>query len=141
MAFTARGAIIRLHGLKEAVMPELAEATLLRIFIAENDRLHGRPLYHVLVEKAREMKMAGATVLPAPAGFGQSRMVRSEINVDAGPHLPIVIEIIDSEEKIAGFLPAIDGMIDSGLVTLEKVRVAFYRKPTQAVAENAARES
>ena len=109
-------------------MPEIAEATLLRIFVAENDRWHGRPLYQALVEKAQEMKMAGATVLPAPVGFGQSRMVRSEINVDAGPYLPIVIEIIDIEENIDRFLPAIDGMIDSGLVTLEQVRAVFYRK-------------
>jgi PII-like signaling protein len=115
-------------------MPEIAEATLLRIFVAENDRWHGRPLYQALVEKAQEMKMAGATVLPAPVGFGQSRMVRSEINVDAGPYLPIVIEIIDIEENIDRFLPAIDGMIDSGLVTLEQVRAVFYRKAAQPSA-------
>jgi PII-like signaling protein len=122
-------------------VPELAEATLLRIFVAENDRLHGRPLYRLLVETAQEMKMAGATVLPAPAGFGQSRMVRSEIDVDAGPHLPIVIEIIDTEANIARFLPAIDGMIDSGLVTLEKVRAAFYRKAAQPAVSSETQES
>ena len=115
-------------------MPELVEATLLRIFVAENDRWHGRVLYHALVEKAQEMKMAGATVLPGPVGFGQSRISRSEINVDAGPYLPIVVEIIDTEENIARFLPAIDGMIESGLVTLEKVRAAFYRKAAQPAA-------
>jgi uncharacterized protein len=115
-------------------MPEIIEATLLRIFIAENDRWHGRVLYHALVEKAQEMKMAGATVLPGPVGFGQSRISRSEINVDAGPYLPIVVEIVDTEENIARFLPAIDGMIESGLVTLEKVRAAFYRKAAQPVA-------
>jgi PII-like signaling protein len=120
-------------------MPEIAEATLLRIFVAENDRLHGRLLYHALVEKAQEMKMAGATVLPAPAGFGQSRMMRSELNVDAGPILPVVIEIVDTEENIARFLPAIDGMIDSGLVTMEKVRAAFYRKAAQPSAPEATR--
>ena len=118
-------------------MPESAEATLLRIFVAENDRLHGRLLYHVLVEKAQEMKMAGATVLPAPVGFGQSRMVRHELNVDAGPYLPVVIEIVDTEENITRFLPAIDGMIDSGLVTLEKVRALFYRKVAQPSAAGA----
>lgn len=115
-------------------MPEIVEATLLRIFVGENDRLHGHLLYRALVEKAQEMKMAGATVLPAPVGFGQSRMMRSELNVDAAPYLPIVIEIVDTEENIARFLPAIDGMIDSGLVTLEKVRAAFYRKAAQASA-------
>jgi uncharacterized protein len=118
-------------------MPEIVEATLLRIFVAENDRLHGRLLYHALVEKAQEMKMAGATVLPAPVGFGHSRTWRSEINVDAGPYLPIVIEIVDTEENITSFLSAIDGMIESGLVTLEKVRAAFYRKAAQpAAADN-----
>jgi len=115
-------------------MPELVEATLLRIFVAENDRWHGRLLYHALVETALEMKMAGATVLPGPVGFGQSRISRSEINVDAGPYLPIVVEIIDTEENIARFLPAIDGMIESGLVTLEKVKAAFYRKLGQPAA-------
>ena len=115
-------------------MPELVEATLLRIFVAENDRCDGRLLYHALVETAQEMKMAGATVLPGPVGFGQSRISRSEINVDAGPYLPIVVEIIDTEQNIARFLPAIDGMIESGLVTLEKVKAAFYRKPGQPAA-------
>lgn len=110
-------------------MPAMEEATLLRIFIAEDDRLHGRPLYRVLVDTARNLHMAGATVLPAPAGFGHSRIVRSELNVDAGPSLPMVVEVVDTEANIARFLPAIDGMIGSGLVTLEKVRAAFYRKP------------
>jgi PII-like signaling protein len=110
-------------------MPDIVDATLLRIFVGENDRLHGRPLYYLLVEKARNLKMAGATVLPAPVGFGQSRRVRSELNIDAGAYLPIVIEIVDTEENIARFLPEIDGMIESGLVTLEKVRAVFYRKP------------
>ena len=120
-------------------MPESADATLLRIFVAENDRLHGRLLYHALVEKAQEMKMAGATVLPGPVGFGQSRMVRHELNVDAGPYLPVVIEIVDTEENITRFLPAIDGMIDSGLVTLEKVRAMFYRKAAQPSAAEVTR--
>jgi hypothetical protein len=109
-------------------VPDVTEATLLRIFVGEDDRSHGHPLYRVLVEKARDMKMAGATVLPAPVGFGQSRTVRSELNIDAGAYTPIVIEIVDTEENIARFLPAIDGMIESGLVTQEKVRAVFYRK-------------
>ena len=109
-------------------MPDITDATLLRIFVGEDDRMHGRPLYHFLVETARDMKIAGATVLPAPIGFGQSRAVRSELHIDAGAYTPIVIEIVDTEENIARFLPAIDGMIESGLVTLEKVRAIFYRK-------------
>jgi uncharacterized protein len=118
-------------------MPEIAEATLLRIFVAENDRLHGHLLYSALVEKAQEMKMAGATVLPAPVGYGQSRIVRHELNVDAGPYLPVVIEIVDTEENITRFLSAINGMIDSGLVTLEKVKAVFYRKAAQPSATEA----
>jgi uncharacterized protein len=118
-------------------MPAIAEATLLRIFVAENDRLHGHLLYSALVEKAQEMKMAGATVLPAPVGYGQSRIVRHELNVDAGPYLPVVIEIVDTEENITRFLSAINGMIDSGLVTLEKVKAVFYRKAAQPSATEA----
>jgi uncharacterized protein len=72
--------------------------------------------------------MAGATVLPGPEGFGRSRYVRSELNVDAGLRLPVVVEIIDSEEQINRFLPIVHEMVESGLVTLEKVRAIRYRR-------------
>jgi PII-like signaling protein len=103
-------------------------AVLLRIFIGEDDRYQGRVLYEAIVASALERKMAGATVLPGPEGFGHSRRVRSDVYSDAGSRLPIVIEIIDTEERIDGFLPVLDEMMESGLVTLEKVRAIHYRR-------------
>ncbi len=75
------------------------EAVLLRIFVSEADRFHGRPLYESIVMKALEKKMAGATVLPGPKGFGHARRIRSDVNVDASPRSPMVVEIVDSKEK------------------------------------------
>jgi PII-like signaling protein len=103
------------------------DAVLLRVFVGADDRHGERALYEAIVERALEMKMAGATVLPGPEGFGQSRHIRSELSVDAGPREPMVIEIVDTEEQINGFLPVLDGMMTSGLVTLEKVRTIEYR--------------
>jgi uncharacterized protein len=112
-------------------LPDAQEATLLRVFVGEEDRFEGQPLYRAIVNRALGMHMAGATVLPGPIGYGQRRQVRSELNIDAGPRLPIVIEIVDTDQNIFRFLSALDGMLDSGLVTLEKVRAIFYRrKPT-----------
>ena len=102
------------------------EAVLLRVFIGADDRHGERALYEAIVERAREMGMAGATVLPGPEGFGRSRHIRSELSVDAGPRQPMVVEIVDTEEQIERFLPIIDGMVASGLVTLEKVRAIRY---------------
>jgi uncharacterized protein len=112
-------------------MPASEEATLLRIFVGEEERFEGQPLYEAIVGRALEMRMAGATVLPCPVGFGPRRHVRNALDVDAGPRSPVVVEIIDSDAKVEAFLPVVDGMIDSGLVTLEKVRAIFYRaKPS-----------
>ena len=106
-------------------LPE--EAELLRIFIGETDKHHGRPLYEVIVEMARRMGMAGATVLRGIMGFGaDSRMHTAKI-LRLSEDLPVVIEIVDKPERIAKLLPEIDGMIVEGLVTLEKVRVLAYR--------------
>ena len=107
-------------------MPIPVDAVLLRVFVGADDRHGQRALYEAIVERAREMTMAGATVLPGPEGFGQSRHIRSELSVDAGPRQPMVIEIVDSEEQIDRFLPVLDGMMDSGLVTLEKAKVLQY---------------
>jgi uncharacterized protein len=106
----------------------LAEAVLLRVFVGEDDRYYGRALYQAIVAKALEEKMAGATVLPGPEGFGRSRYVRSELSVDAGPRLPMVVEIVDSAEQIDRFLPVLGEMVESGLVTLERVRAIHYRR-------------
>lgn len=96
---------------------------LLRIHIGESDKWHGQPLFEAIVIKARELHMAGATVLRGPMGFGaHSRMHTTKI-LQLSEDLPIVIEIVDSREKIDEFLPHIDTMVREGLVTLEKVRV------------------
>jgi len=104
-----------------------SEAELLRIFIGENDKHGHRPLYEAIVQLARRKGLAGATVLRGIMGFGaDSRMHTAKI-LRMSEDLPIVIEIVDKSERIAEVLPEIDGMIEEGLVTLEKVRVMAYR--------------
>jgi hypothetical protein len=103
------------------------EATLLRIFLGESDRWEHKPLYEAIVLKAREMHLAGATVLRGPAGFGKSSRLHTTKILRLSYDLPLVIEIIDAEEKINAFLPALSGMMKGGLITLEKVRVIEYR--------------
>jgi uncharacterized protein len=102
------------------------QAVLLRIFIGEDDRSDGSPLYEAIVLKAREMHLAGATVLRGPMGFGASSRLHTAKILRLSEDLPLVIEIVDSEEKINDFLPALDGMMTSGLITLEKVQVLHY---------------
>jgi uncharacterized protein len=102
------------------------DAMLLRIFIGEDDRTRGRPLYEAIVLKAREMHLAGATILRGPMGFGQSSRLHTAKILRLSEDLPIVIEIVDSEDRIAGFLPALEQMMGSGLVTLERVQVIRY---------------
>jgi uncharacterized protein len=107
------------------------QALLLRIFFGEDDKLGGRPLYEAIVLKAREMHLAGATVLRGPMGFGASSRLHTAKILRLSEDLPLVIEIVDSEGKIDEFLPVLDGMMSSGLVTLEKVQVLQYgsKKP------------
>jgi PII-like signaling protein len=102
------------------------QAVLLRIFIGEDDRDDGHPLYESIVLKAREMHLAGATVLRGGMGFGHSSRLHTTKILRLSEDLPIVIEIVDSEEKINAFLPIIETIIGSGLVTLEKVQVLQY---------------
>jgi uncharacterized protein len=101
-------------------------ALLLRIFIGEDDRFGEHPLYEAIVLKAREHGLAGATVLRGPMGFGHSSRVHTAKILRLSEDLPVVIEIIDSEEKINAFLPALDGMVKGGLVSLEEVRILRY---------------
>lgn len=103
------------------------EAVLLRIFIGESDRWEHKPLYEAIVLKARETHLAGATVLRGPMGFGKSSRLHTAKILRLSADLPIVIEIVDSEEKINAFLPVLDSMIGGGLVTVENVRVIEYR--------------
>lgn len=102
------------------------DAMLLRIFLGESDRCGRQPLYQAIVLKARELNLAGATVLRGPMGFGQSSRLHTAKILDLSSDLPFVIEIVDAEEKINAFLPVLGGMMASGLVTLEKVRVIQY---------------
>jgi PII-like signaling protein len=102
------------------------EAKLLRIFIGESDKWHHRPLYEAIVLKARELHMAGATVLRGPMGFGKNSRLHTAKVLRLSEDLPMVIEIVDSEEKINTLLPHIDAMVAEGLVTLETVHVIKY---------------
>jgi PII-like signaling protein len=102
------------------------QALLLRIFIGEDDKFGGSPLYEAIVLKAREMHLAGATVLRGPMGFGASSRLHTTKILRLSEDLPLVIEIVDAEDKINALLPALDGMMSSGLVTLEKVQVLQY---------------
>ena len=105
------------------------DAVLLRIFIGENDRYNRKPLYEEIVLKAREMHLAGATVLRGPMGYGHSSRLHTAKILRLSEDLPLVIEIVDSAERIDTFLSVLDGMMTSGLVTLEKVRVLQYGPP------------
>ena len=102
------------------------DAMLLRVFIGETDHYHGKPLYEAIVMKAREMHMAGATVLRGPMGYGKSSRMHSAKILRLSEDLPMVVEVVDGEEKIDEFLPVLDDMIGSGLVTLERVQVLKY---------------
>lgn len=102
------------------------DAVLLRIFFGEGDRFEGKPLYEAVVLKAREMHLAGATVLRGPMGFGHSSRLHTSKILRLSEDLPLVIEIVDDEAKIEAFLPVLDGMMGSGLVTIEKVKVLRY---------------
>src|SRR5438067_8619073 len=105
------------------------DAVLLRVFIGEDDKVGRRPLYEAIVLKAREMHLAGATVLRGPLGYGHSSHLHTTKILRLSQDLPLVIEMVDSQEKIDAFLPELDRMMSSGLVTLEKVQVLQYGAP------------
>ena len=102
------------------------QATLLRIFVGEDDRHGHQPLYQAIVLKAHELHLAGATVLRGPMGYGHSSRLHTTKILRLSEDLPVVVEIVDSEERINDFLPVIDGMMTSGLITLERVAVLQY---------------
>jgi PII-like signaling protein len=104
------------------------DAVLLRIFIGESDHWEHKPLYEAIVLKARERHLAGATVLRGPMGFGKSSRLHTAKILRLSVDLPLVIEIVDSDEKIQSFLTELDKMMGGGLVTLEKVKVLEYRE-------------
>ncbi len=104
-----------------------SEAFLLRIFVGESDRWHGKPLHTAIVEKAREQGLAGATVLRGMEGFGARSVIHSTRFLELSSDLPIVIEIVDREDRLMAFLETAREMVKEGLATLERVRVVFYR--------------
>ncbi len=114
----------RPEGALSVILPR--DAMLLRVFIGEDAKCHHRPLYKAIVLKAREAHLAGATVLRGPMGFGHSCRLHTTKILDVVENLPLVIEIVDTEDKIKAFLPVLDSMMPGGLVTLEKVQVLQY---------------
>jgi uncharacterized protein len=111
-------------------MKSPSEAQLLRVFIGESDKYHGRPLYEAIVEEARRRGMAGATVLRGTMGFGAASRIHTAKILRLSEDLPMVVEIVDEPERIAAFLPDLDAMLGEGLVTLERVQVIAYRHKT-----------
>ncbi|MBI1949888.1 MAG: DUF190 domain-containing protein [Acidobacteria bacterium] len=107
------------------MLPE--EGHLLRIFVGESDKHGGVPLYEWIVRQARERGLAGATVLRGVEGFGAHSRLHTAKILRLSADLPIVIEIVDSKEKVEAFLPVVDAAIPEGLATLEKVQIRLYR--------------
>jgi len=107
------------------------DGQLLRIFVGESDRWHGKPLYEAIVERARREGLAGATAIRGLEGFGAHSRLHTTRILRLSEDLPVVIELVDTAEKIEAFLPGLDDMVSEGLVTLEKVRVIAYRAPAQ----------
>jgi hypothetical protein len=116
-------------GVRTMKLPE--NGVLLRIFIGESDREPGRdrPLFEAIVRRAREAHLAGATVLRGPMGFGRHSRMHAAKLLELSTDLPIVIEIVDAEDKIEAFLPIVDELVTEGLVTLEAVRIVRYVSP------------
>jgi PII-like signaling protein len=102
------------------------EAKLLRVFVGENHRYHGLPLFEAIIQKAREKGLAGATVLKGVEGYGMHRKIHTHRLLELAEEMPIVIEIVDTPEKIESFLPLLDEMVKEGAVTLEDVRLIRY---------------
>jgi PII-like signaling protein len=117
------------HGAKHAAKHERfeGERTLMRIHFGESDRWHGKPLYEAIVELLRREKFSGATVLRGVGGYGSSSVYHTDKILRLSQDLPIVVEVVESSERIEQILPQLDEMIGGGLVTLEKVRVILYR--------------
>jgi PII-like signaling protein len=107
-------------------LPE--DAVLLRIYVGESDRWQHQPLYEAIVLKARELHLAGATVLRGPMGFGAASRIHTAKILRLSMDLPIVIEIVDTDDKVQALLPFLDESMGSGLVTLEKIKVIHYRE-------------
>jgi len=106
------------------------ERTLMRVFIGESDKYHGKPLYEVLLERFRKKGLAGATVLRGVAGFGASSKMHTDKVLRLSLDLPMIIEVVETEEAIQAILPDLDELIGGGLITLERANVILYRPAT-----------
>lgn len=104
------------------------EGKLLRVFIGESDRAHGKPLYEVIVARAKEHGLAGATVLRGLEGYGAHSQVHTKKILTLSADLPIVVEIVDKEEAIESFIPVLDELVTEGMITIEKATIIAYRK-------------
>ncbi len=103
------------------------ERTLMRIHIGESDKWHGKPLHEAIVETLRKEGFSGATVLRGVAGFGGSSIYHTDKLLRLSQDLPIIVEVVESQERVERILPRLDEMVEGGLITLEKVRVILYR--------------
>ena len=103
------------------------ERTLMRIHIGESDKWHGKPLYEAIVELLRKESFSGVTVLRGVAGYGGSSVYHTDKILRLSQDLPIILEVVETTERIDQILPRLDGMVEGGLITLEKVRVILYR--------------
>jgi PII-like signaling protein len=106
-------------------------AMSLRIFIGEKSRHEGKPIYEAIILKAREAKLAGATVFRSPMGFGHSSLLHTANILRLSEDLPLVVEIIDSTQKVSDFLPVLEGMVDHGLITLQDITIVKYGNPEE----------
>lgn len=113
-------------GMKHGVFRTPEPAKRLCIYVGESDKCHGVPLYEAVVLKARELHLAGATVLRGPMGFGANSRIHTAKILRLSEDLPIVIEIVDAAEKVAAFIPHLEAMVTGGLVTIEDVGVLIY---------------
>jgi len=113
---------------EEIAMKIDGEGELLRIFIGESDHWNGKPLFEAIVLRARELGLAGATVLRGLEGFGAHSRIHTSSILRLSQDLPIVVEIVDQRDRIEAFLPILDEMVHEGMITVEKVRVIAYRE-------------
>lgn len=115
-----------------------SEGLLLRIFLGEDDRFDNRPLYEAIVLKARELGLAGATVLRGPLGYGRSSRLHTAKILRLSMDLPMVVEIVDTRERVDRLLPELERMMQGGLVTLERAEILYYREGKSGTSDGGA---
>jgi PII-like signaling protein len=108
------------------------EGKLLRVFVGESDKWHGRPLYEAIISEARTRGLAGATAWKGFVGFGANSRLHTAKVLRLSEDLPVVVEIVDAADKISAFLPVVDAMVTEGLVTVERAEIILYRSAPKA---------